>query len=122
MLPTPPWSLPSPRPRVRSLRSPLSPPEEVVEAEEVGAVEAVEEEAVVKIEEAPPEVPHQDQGQVQGQVEAPDTLTTLPVVSVMSTGNMARGRGIVPTVTVVPGGTLRAPAQGTTETLLQALK
>ena len=58
----------------------------------------------------------------QGQVEAPGTLTTLPVVSVTSIGSTGRGRGIVPTVTAVPGGTLRAPAPGTTEILLQALK
>ena len=109
---------------MKPLKSPPSP--EVVEVVEVAVeVEAVEETAETgRIEEAPATVPHQAPAKVQGQGqdEAPDTKTTLPVQPVTSTGNTARGRGTAPTDTGAPGETLRAPAPDTTETSWQVLK
>ena len=109
---------------MKPLKSPPSP--EVVEVVEVAVeVEAVAETAETgRIEEAPATVPHQAPAKVQGQgqAEAPDTKTTLPVQPVTSTGSMARGRGTVPTDTGAPGETLRTPVPDTTEILLPALK
>ena len=98
----------------------LQPQEGAVEVE--GATEAAAELVeAVKIEEAGPDPAEQVKG-AEHVTGDPDTLTNLPERPVTSIGGSGRPRTIVPTVTSALGGTLRALAPVTIETLLQQKK
>ena len=99
----------------------LQPQEGAVEVE--GATEvAAELVEAVKIEEAGPDPAEQVKGAEPHVTGDPDTLTNLPERPVTSIGGSGRPRTIVPTVTSALGGTLRALALVTIETLLQQKK